>query len=165
MDLFTKLREMKILLIEDDEWVRDSLILFFEGEGCHLLALETAEEGMEALKRHDYDIIISDYRLPGTDGLEFLKRIQEAHPQAMKILISAYGGKEVVSEATMVGIQDFIEKPFTTKTIEESLSRLIKNRYQKMRNPMSRVHGNWQRSGRKPAGECPKINLNRRAGR
>ena len=43
MDLFGKLKEMTILLIDDDEWIRDSLTLFFEGEGCHLVALETAE--------------------------------------------------------------------------------------------------------------------------
>jgi FixJ family two-component response regulator len=46
----------------------------------------------------------------------------------MKVLITAYGNEEVVMEANRIGIQDFIEKPFTTKTIEESLSWLIKAR-------------------------------------
>ena len=45
MNLFSKLKNMKILLIDDDEWIRDSMQLFFEGEGCHLLAIGTAEEG------------------------------------------------------------------------------------------------------------------------
>jgi DNA-binding NtrC family response regulator len=119
---------MKILLIDDDEWIRDSLGLYFEGEGCQLLALETAEEGIEALKKQDYDIIVTDYRLPGMDGLEFLKRIQDSHPQAIKILITAYGSEEVVSKAMRIGIHDFIDKPFTAKTIEDSLSRLIEKR-------------------------------------
>ena len=130
MDLFSKLRTMDILLIDDDEWIRDSLSIFFEGEGCHLTALETAEEGMEALKGQNYDIVITDYRLPGMDGLEFLKRIQDMQPHAMKVLITAYGSGEVVSEANKIGIHDFIEKPFTTKTIEASLSRLVKVREQ-----------------------------------
>ena len=128
MKLFSKLRQMKILFIDDDEWIRDSLKLYFEGEGCHLLAVESAEEAIEELKRQVYEIIFIDYKLPGMDGLEFLKRIQGYYPQAMKILISAYGNEEVVSEAIRMGIQDFIEKPFTTKTIEESLSRLIERR-------------------------------------
>ena len=97
MDLFNKLKRMQMLLIDDDEWIRDSLSLFFEGEGCHLLALETAEEGIEALKKQDYDIIIADYKLPGMDGLDFLSRIQESHPDVMKVLITAYGSEEVVS--------------------------------------------------------------------
>jgi len=125
MDLFGRLKQMKIVLIDDDEWIRDSLSLFFEGEGCHLLALETAEEAIEKLKRQNYDIIIADYRMPAMDGLEFLKRIQKTDPHAIKVLITAYKDEKVVSEAIRIGIQDFIEKPFTTRAIEESLSRLI----------------------------------------
>jgi len=132
MDLFSKLKKMRILLIDDDEWIRDSLRLYFEGEGCHLLALETAEEGIEALKGQSYDIIMVDYRLPRMDGLEFLKRIQKTQSHAMKVFITAYRSDEVVSEALKIGIQDFIEKPFTTKTIEESLTRLIENEEQKV---------------------------------
>ena len=135
MDLFSKLRAMKILLIDDDEWIRDSLSLSFECEGCHLQAFETAEEGMEALKGQAYDIIIADYRLPGIDGLEFLKRIQETHPHAMKVLITAYRDEVLISEAIRTGIQDFIEKPFTIEAIEESLCRLIENRERKNERP------------------------------
>jgi len=62
------------------------------------------------------------------DGLEFLKRIQDSHPQAMKILITAYSSEDVVSKAIRIGINDFIDKPFTTKTIEDSLSLLLENR-------------------------------------
>ena len=116
---------MKLLLIDDDEWIRDSLSLFFEGEGCHLLALETAEEALEALKHQSYDIIITDYRLPGIDGLEFLRCIQSKNIDAMNILITAYGNEKVVLEAKKIGVQDLIQKPFSINTIEESLSKLI----------------------------------------
>ncbi|MBW2116072.1 MAG: response regulator [Deltaproteobacteria bacterium] len=130
MDLFGKLKGMKILLIDDDEWIRDSLSIYFEARGCSLKVLETAEEAMKTLKKQDYDyeIIITDYRLPGMDGLEFLKRIQDSHPNAMKILITAYSSEDVVSKAIRIGINDFIDKPFTTKTIEDSLSLLLENR-------------------------------------
>ncbi len=126
MDLFNKLKNMRILLIDDDEWIRDSLSLFFEGEGCNLKALESAGEGLKMLKNENYDIIIVDYRLPDMDGLKFFKRIQESHPNAFKLLITAYGSKELLSKAREMGIHDFIEKPFTSETIESSLSRLIK---------------------------------------
>ena len=55
--------------MDDDEWIRDSLTLYFCSEGCHLLALGTAEEGMELLKRENFEIVITDYRLPGMDGI------------------------------------------------------------------------------------------------
>ena len=71
---------MKILLIDDDEWIRDSLSLFFESEGCCLNAFETAGEGLNALKKKPYHIVIADYRLPGMNGLDFLKRIHTPYP-------------------------------------------------------------------------------------
>jgi len=128
MDLFGKIREMKILLIDDDEWIRDSLSIFFEAEGCHVLALETAEEGLSAIKDHTFDLIIVDYKLPGMDGLEFLKRIHNSQSDALKVLITAYRNDSVVSEAKKLKIQGFIEKPFTSDTIIESLAYLIKMR-------------------------------------
>ncbi|MEJ2723406.1 MAG: response regulator [Deltaproteobacteria bacterium] len=90
-----------------------------------MLAVETAEEGMEKLKRQHYDVIIVDYRLPGMDGLEFLDRIKDSHPNALTLLITAYGSGEVFSKASSLGVQGFIDKPFTVKTFEEALSRLI----------------------------------------
>lgn len=125
MDLFSKLKGMKILLIDDDEWIRDSLDIFFESEGCHITEFETAEEALKELKGQNMDIIIADYRLPGMDGLEFFKQIEESHSHAIKIIITAYKSEEVIAEARRRGIHDFIDKPFTTKTIIETLSRLI----------------------------------------
>lgn len=127
MDLFRKLRHMKILLIDDDEWIRDSLSIFFETEDCHLLALETAEQGLETLGKEKFDIVIVDYRLPGMNGLEFFQQIQQPDKDVFYILISAYGTKEIVSKAKELGVQEFIAKPFTSKTIEVALTRLIKN--------------------------------------
>ncbi len=114
-----------MLLVDDDEWIRDSLSLFFEDEGCHLAAVETAEEGMEEQKRQNYDIIIVDYRLPGMDGLEFLKRVKDSHPDALTILVTAYGSKDVFLKARKIGVQGFIDKPFTLKAIKNTLSNLL----------------------------------------
>ncbi len=123
--IYNKLRNREILLIDDDELIRDSLTLFFMGEGIHLSAIASAEKGLEALAKHNYDIIIVDYRLPGVDGVEFFKRIKETQKDTLKILITAYKDHKVVSEADKIGIQDFIEKPFTSKTIKHALSLLV----------------------------------------
>ena len=119
---------MKILLIDDDEWIRDSLSIFFKAEGCRVLALETGEEGIAAIKDQSFDLIIVDYMLPGLNGIEFLKRICSIQPDAIKILITAYRNKNVVSEARKLKVQGFIEKPFTSDTIMASLAHLIKKR-------------------------------------
>ncbi len=125
MVLFSKLRDMKILLIDDDEWIRDSLRIFFEAEGCHVVVLETAEEGLAELKDQTYDLIIVDYKLPGLDGLEFLKRTHDAQSDAIKVLITAYRNDKVISEAKKLKVQGFIEKPFTSDSFMASLAHLI----------------------------------------
>lgn len=125
MQPFTRLMSMKTLLIDDDEYVRDSLRLFFESKKCCLRAVETAEEGLEVLSEESFDIVITDYMLPGMDGLEFCKRLRKINPRALTILITAYGSAAVTSRAVTIGIHELIEKPFTTTMIEDSLSRLV----------------------------------------
>ena len=138
MDYFSKLRNMKILIIDDDEWIRDSLRIFFETEGCHVVVLVTAEEGLAELKYQTYDLIIVDYKLPGLDGIEFLKRTHDEHSDAMKVLITAYRTDSVISEARKLKIQGFIEKPFTSESLMASLAHLIDMReFRKQRG----IHG------------------------
>jgi len=127
MDLFSKLQKMKMLLIDDDEWIRDSLSFFFDAEGCKLRTFETAEEALKVLRRQHYDIIICDYRLPGMDGLQFFKHIQGSHPHAIKILITAYMTDGVAKAAKKLGTDELIAKPFTSEKIETSLTRLLGN--------------------------------------
>ena len=127
MDVYDIIRDMKILLVDDDEWIRDSLSLFFEAEGCNLLAFETAEEAIEAVKQQVYDIVISDYKLPGMDGLEFLRRVREKQPNTFEVLITAYANCEILKEAKEIGVKDIIPKPFTSEDVETSLSRIIGN--------------------------------------
>jgi DNA-binding NtrC family response regulator len=127
MDIFNRIKNMKILLVDDDEWIRDSMSFFFEAEGCNLLTFETAEEAMEAVTQQTYDIVFSDYKLPGMDGLEFLRRVKEKQPNAFEILVTAYANCEIEKEANEIGVKDIIPKPFTTEDVETSLSRIIGN--------------------------------------
>jgi YesN/AraC family two-component response regulator len=126
MELFSHIKEMKIMLVDDDEWIRDSMRFFFEAEGSHLLALQTAEEGISILRDHSFDLFLVDYRLPGMDGLEFIRRISSTQPDAIKILISAFLNNNIVSEAKKLNIHGFIEKPFSSDTIIASLGYVIK---------------------------------------
>jgi DNA-binding NtrC family response regulator len=124
MNVFSKLKNTKILLIDDDEWIRDAMTLFFEAEGCQITALETAEEALVEFHRQNYGIVICDYKLPGIDGLQLLKEIEKTKPGTKMMLITAYKTDALVAEAKQIGIHDFISKPFTSETIEASLSRL-----------------------------------------
>jgi len=133
MDVYHKLKHMKLLLIDDDEWIRDSMRMLFESEGCRLLTLETAEEGLEVIRKDSYDLIIADYRLPGIDGLELLKHVRKLHPQTIRILISAYGNDELISKLTRVDIKYFIKKPFSAETVEAVLANVVTNEAERIK--------------------------------
>ena len=134
MNLFKKLKKFKTLLIDDDEWIRDSMSIFFQSEGCSILTLQTAEEAISLLEKKKYDILIVDYMLPGMNGIEFFKRssklyadstFQTSSVRPVKILITAHGEKEIVIKAEQAGIHDLIRKPFTPESIENSLKKFI----------------------------------------
>ena len=120
MDANANLKQLKILLVDDDEIIRNSMQLAFQQKGLQLQTAGTAEDGLRLLGRTRYDIIISDLRLPGMSGLEFLK--QAGAVDAIKLLISAYGDHEAVAEAYAQGITDFLPKPFSMKTLWATLA-------------------------------------------
>ncbi len=125
MEFFNKLKKMRIMLIDDDEWIRSSMTIFLESEGCQLTAMETAEKALSELEIKPYDIIITDYKLPGISGLEFLGRIQPLYSECHKVLITAFGNDNIISKALQLGVEKVIQKPFTTETIEKTLAYLI----------------------------------------
>ena len=121
MDSLAKLKTLKTLLVDDDPFIRDAMKLAFKRKQFSLCTADTAEEGLEAMHDERFDIIISDFKLPGISGLTFLKQAAAAQPGSVKVLISATGSDEVVSEAYRIGADDFLPKPFTLETLLATL--------------------------------------------
>jgi DNA-binding NtrC family response regulator len=125
MEYSDLLKKTKILLIDDDQFIRSSLEYYFKKKTLVFVTLESAEEALELLKHEPFDVIICDYKLPRMNGLDFFFHLYELRPEALRIFITAYANDQVAIRAGGIGIDDFIEKPFTTKDIEESLHRLL----------------------------------------
>ncbi len=116
------------MLVEDDALLRDSLSLFFRSMGCDVTTFPDAESSLESLEQSRFDLVISDNRLPGIDGLSFLKEVGVQHPETIRILITAYPEEDIVSGAEEAGIDDFIQKPFTAERLVRSLRDLLGRR-------------------------------------
>ncbi len=126
-----------ILLVEDDQWTRDSLALFFRIEGCRLQSASNAEEAIAALSDDRFDLIICEYWLPDMDGLSLLKLYGTRQTGAIKLLISAYLTHQATEEAIRSGIHDVIRKPFNAETLERSLKRHLPRPDRREREPLS----------------------------
>jgi DNA-binding NtrC family response regulator len=125
MNVYEKIGNKKILLVDDDVIMRDSLSLFFDSHGCDFTALESAEEAMAEIAHENYDIVISDLLLAGMNGIDFLHQLEHTHPDCIKILMTAYVGEQTFADLNESKIDDYIEKPLTAKDLEVCLNGLI----------------------------------------
>jgi two-component system response regulator HydG len=102
----------RILVIDDDQGVRDSMARMLRGAGYNVETAPTGEEGVAAAKGNVYDVILSDMRMPGISGLEVLKRLRDQHVDSAFIVMTGFGTVDTAVEAMKLGAVDFVQKPF-----------------------------------------------------
>jgi nitrogen regulation protein NR(I) len=102
----------KILLIEDDSGIRDTLQKVLAEEGHEVAVEKRGDNGLERANRDPFNLIITDLRLPGLNGLELVRQLSAAKPRLPIILITAFGTTETAIEATKFGAYDYVLKPF-----------------------------------------------------
>lgn len=134
MEIYSTLNQLPILLV-GDEWIGGSLREFFRLEQCHLTVVETAEDGLREQKRTPFQIVISDYSLPGMNGLKFLKKVKNTSSKIKTILIASYGFDDVIEEAKDSGIDEIIKKPFSIIEVENAL-KIVINRFLRKEHAM-----------------------------
>lgn len=121
-----RLKTMKVLIIDDDYPIRKAMTYFFKDKTRQFKAVGTAERGLVALKEESWDIIISDYELPGMNGIDFLRLVHQEGTDAIRIIFTGYGGSELKDQASHEGIDAVIQKPFDTETLLKTLDFLIR---------------------------------------
>lgn len=108
----------RILVIDDEKGIRDSLALILRMEGYEAEAVDNAKTGLGLIDGGGrYDFIICDLKLPGMSGMEFLKEIRERDHASIVIMISAYGTVESSIEAIKKGADDYINKPINPEEL------------------------------------------------
>ncbi len=112
----------KILLVEDDPTMRSTLGMFLESGGYEVLEARSAEDAVKELSSQGVDLVVTDLRMPGQDGIWLLKHIRKEIPDTNVILISAFGDIEIAVQALKEGAADFIEKPFTPPVFLERVA-------------------------------------------
>lgn len=101
----------KILIIDDEKSIRDTLVEILEYENYQVDQAEDGQKGFEAIKKNNYDVVLCDIKMPNMDGMELLSKTSELGIDTAFIMISAHGTIETAVEATKMGAFDFIQKP------------------------------------------------------
>ena len=129
MTFYKRLGELKMCIVENDELLRDSMVLYFRTKGCQVRAFGSAEEASPVLEARSPDIVICDHGLPGMDGMKFLEGVGARHPAAVKILIGGNPGPRLAEDAKRAGIDEVLLKPFSVDEIERALERRVRLRF------------------------------------
>jgi FixJ family two-component response regulator len=118
--------KLPILVVEDDAEVRCLLQREIEDLGHPVVAVSSAEAALEAIKKSEYTVVITDIRMPGMDGVQLTQRIKETSPDTEVILITGFASVDSASRALRLGASDYLTKPFgDIARISESLDRAL----------------------------------------
>ena len=116
-------RKISILIVDDEESVRDSLYNWFLEDGFRVESAENAKKALTILESDRFDIILADIKMPGMDGLEMLRRIKSLKPDAIVIVMTAFATVDTAVKALKDGAYDYVTKPFDP----DDLTHLIRN--------------------------------------
>ena len=113
-----------VLVVDDDERLREFIRVNLEMEGYEVVEAANAEEGLHAVEEQAPDLILLDVMMPGVDGWEMLRRVQERHGVG-SIPVIMFSGKVDDADAAARGAQGFIGKPFDPQQLIESTKQLL----------------------------------------
>jgi len=114
---------ISLLIVDDEESVRDSLYNWFVEDGFEVSCAADAKEALSMLESESFDIILADIKMPGMDGMEMHRRIKSLNPESIVIIMTAFASVETAVQALKDGAYDYITKPFDP----DDLSHLIRN--------------------------------------
>jgi two-component system response regulator AtoC len=138
-----------ILIVDDDDGLRESLQLVLCAEGFEVLGASSGEEALALLDRGAPEIVVCDLRMPGMDGMELLPELNRRQPGATVILMSAYGTQELAIEAVKRGAYDYLAKPFQPSEV------LLTIRKAQERERLRRANQLLRRDVQRTMGERP----------
>lgn len=115
-----------LLIIDDDLSIRKSLSNFFEDRGYNIFPAEDGHQGLEIFFKQKIDLVITDLRMPKTDGIDVMKSIHEKNPEVPMVVVSGAGTEEDIIKALRMGAKDYITKPITDfEVIEHTVEKVL----------------------------------------
>jgi FixJ family two-component response regulator len=113
------------LIVDDEKNIRLALSMALEQLDLPVETAASGDEALEKLAAGSYGIMLLDLRMPGTDGMEVLRRVARERPELKVIIITAYGSIDLAVEAMKLGAVDFLQKPFDVGQVREMVRRLL----------------------------------------
>ena len=117
-----------LLVVDDDLAMREMLVSLFVERGFAVDQAASADEALESLRDVEYDVVLSDIKMPGRSGIEMVGEIREMRPETPVVLMTAFGSIDSVIESMRAGAFDYITKPFEAESVMLTIDRAIERR-------------------------------------
>lgn len=118
----------QVLVIDDDAVVGRSFDRVLSAKGFDVDTALSGEEGLEDIAAHNYDVVFTDIKMPGMDGIQVAEKIRRKCPWTPVVVITGYGTTENEARASVLGVSGFVRKPLTPEMIESVTRRALETR-------------------------------------
>jgi signal transduction histidine kinase len=117
--------DTRILIVDDEDVVLKSCLRIFRNCDYDITTCYSAEDALEIIEKEEFDLLISDLKMPGMGGMELLKIIKEKYPDLLTIIFTGYANVETAREALKLGAFDYIPKPFTPEELRDVVNNAV----------------------------------------
>ncbi len=124
----------RILVVDDEESIREFLEIMLKKEGYEVTLAEDGARAKEMMTKRTFDMVISDLQMPNMNGLELLKFVKDTAPDTVFMMITAFGTTETAVEAMKVGAYDYITKPFKIDEVRLNINNALRSRNLEVEN-------------------------------
>jgi len=114
-----------ILLVEDDIGMQEVLRDILVDEGFKITTAENGKKALTELENKNFDLVLTDLKMPQMDGMEFLEYIEKEHPATKVIVITAYGEKDTYNKAKYLGAFEFLSKSIRVEELKKVINGVI----------------------------------------
>ena len=115
----------RILVVDDEKIVCDMTRKFLTADGYEVTTFTDSTEAMEALRNERFDVVITDLKMKGVDGIQLLEFARQQHPETKVILLTAFGSLESATEALRKDAFDYFTKPVRIKDLQAAVRRAL----------------------------------------
>ena len=119
--------EYTILIVDDEEGLREGLSRLLEDEGYAVLCAENGEKALEIVRGTHIDLILTDMRMPGISGIDLLKKVRKIRENIGVIILTGYGEIESYIEAMNFGAMEYVSKPFKVNELKFIVNKILNN--------------------------------------
>lgn len=129
----------KILIVDDEPQIREILSEYLTSRGYSCISACDGQDGIKKLRENQYFLIITDFKMPLLNGIDFIKEVRQTHPMIPVVMMTGYGEKDLILQALRTGVIDLIDKPFNQTIMGELVDRIANARLLEIERDMKEL--------------------------